>query len=250
MIVEHNTGVDAYEERESLILENLYQVRAIARRIHEKLPPNMSLDDLVSAGIIGLIQAVDNFDPNQNVRFRTYAEYKIRGAIIDSLRELDWAPRLQRKKAKAIETAIAEVQQTVMRVPNEDDISQHLGITLEEYREWLVDTQGLTIGSLSESVGKDSKTTLIEFVMDSESNQPGNLLERQEMEGMLATVVAKLPELERTILSLYYESDLTPREIAPILEMTAARVCQLRTQAVLRLRAQFYRVLSSRRRPK
>lgn len=250
MIVEHKTGVDPYVDRESLIIESLHQVRSIARRIHEKLPPNMSLDDLVSAGIIGLIQAVDNFDPEQNVKFRTYAEYKIRGAILDSLRELDWAPRLQRKKAKAIETAIAAAQQAVMRVPNEDEIVQCLGITVEEYREWLVDTQGLSIGSLHECAGKDSKNTLLEFVMDSESNQPGNLLERQEMERMLATVVAKLPEIERTILSLYYEGDLTPREIAPIVEMTAARVCQLRTQAILRLRAQVHRILSSRRRPK
>src|SRR5580698_4001806 len=126
------------DERERLILEHLPQVRLIARRIQERLPENVSLDDLVSTGVIGLISAIDNFDPAQNVKLRTYAEYKIRGAILDSLRGLDWAPRQKRRRSKQIEAAIAKAEQRLQRAPNEDEIAAQLEITLEEYHEWLV----------------------------------------------------------------------------------------------------------------
>jgi RNA polymerase sigma factor FliA len=244
------SGSELASERERLILENLGQVRSIARRIHEKLPPNVTIEDLISAGIIGLIQAVDNFDQAQNVKFRTYAEYKIRGAIIDSLRNLDWATRLQRKKAKLIESAISAAQARLMRVPTEEEIALQLGISLTEYYEWLVETQGLSLGSLDSHTSSNSTTTLLEFIVDDEAKQPGYLLERKEMESMLAVAVSKLPQAERTILSLYYEGDLAPREIARVVDLPATRVCQLRTQAILRLRAHAERVLSSRRNKK
>src|ERR1700693_5501693 len=113
----------AGNERERLILEHLPQVRLIARRIQERLPENISLDDLISTGVIGLISAIDNFDPSHNVKLKTYAEYKIRGAILDSLRGLDWAPRQKRKMAKQIESAIARLEQRLQRTPSEDEIA-------------------------------------------------------------------------------------------------------------------------------
>src|ERR1700756_4001135 len=127
------------EERERLILEHLPQVRLIARRIHERLPESVNLDDLISTGTIGLIAAIDRFDPAHNVKLRTYAEYKIRGAILDSLRGLDWAPRQQRKRAKQIESAISAIEQRVHRTPTEEEIAGELGLELEEYHEWLVE---------------------------------------------------------------------------------------------------------------
>src|SRR5690242_10946267 len=117
-------------ERESLILEHLPQVRLIARRIQERLPESVSLEDLVSTGVIGLISAIDNFDPSHNVKLKTYAEYKIRGAILDSLRGLDWAPRQKRRQAKKIEAAIASVEQRVHRAPSEEELAAELGIGL------------------------------------------------------------------------------------------------------------------------
>src|ERR1700757_178165 len=126
-------------ERERLILEHLPQVRLIARRIQERLPKNISLDDLVSTGVLGLISAIDNFDPSHNVKLKTYAEYKIRGAILDSLRGLDWAPRQQRKRSKQIEAAIARVEQRLHRAPQEEEIAAQLGVPLEEYHQWLVE---------------------------------------------------------------------------------------------------------------
>src|SRR5258708_22971252 len=123
------------ERREELILEHLPQVRLIARRIHERLPDSISLDDLVSTGVLGLISAIDNFDPVHNVKLKTYAEYKIRGAILDSLRGLDWAPRQKRRKSKQIEAAIAVVEQRLQGPASEDEIAAELDITLEEYHQ-------------------------------------------------------------------------------------------------------------------
>ena len=124
-------------ERERLILEHLPQVRLIARRIHERLPDSVSLDDLISAGVIGLIAAVDRYDPAQNVQLKTYAEHKIRGAILDSLRELDWAPKKKRRRAKQIEATIAMLEQRLGRTPAEEEIAAALKVSLEQYQQWL-----------------------------------------------------------------------------------------------------------------
>jgi RNA polymerase sigma factor for flagellar operon FliA len=132
-------------ERERLILEHLPQVRLIARRIQERLPENIGLEDLVSTGIIGLISAIDHFDSRHNVKLKTYAEYKIRGAILDGLRGLDWAPRQKRRKAKQIEAAIAAAEQLLKRLPAEDEIAAQLGIPIEVYHQWLVETRGLNL---------------------------------------------------------------------------------------------------------
>src|SRR5690348_3886060 len=128
-------GIDGDSERERLILEHMPQVRLIARRIQERLPESIALDDLVSTGVIGLIAAIDNYDPSQNVKLKTYAEYKIRGAILDSLRGLDWAPRQKRKRSKQIEAAIALAEQRLHRAPSEDEIAKELGLNLAEYHE-------------------------------------------------------------------------------------------------------------------
>src|SRR5271154_2245865 len=144
------------EEREQLILEHLPQVRLIARRIHERLPDSVNLDDLISTGAVGLISAIDRFDPSLNVKLKTYAEYKIRGAILDSLRGLDWAPRQHRKKAKQIEFAICRAEQRLHRIPGEEEIAAEMGVDLVEYHRWLVEVQGLNIGSL-EYTGEDGE---------------------------------------------------------------------------------------------
>src|SRR5438045_3804847 len=142
----YTTNTEA-EERDRLILENLPQVRLIARRIHDRLPESVSLDDLISTGIVGLMLAIDNFNPIHKVKLKTYAEYKIRGAILDSLRELDWAPRQKRKKAKQIEAAIGAAEQKLKGAATEEEIARELGIPLEEYHDWLVDTRGLHVAS-------------------------------------------------------------------------------------------------------
>src|ERR1700682_1195197 len=133
----------AAQERERLILEHIPQVRLIARRIHERLPESVNLDDLISTGTLGLIAAIDRFDPRHNVKLKTYAEYKIRGAILDSLRGLDWSPRQQRKRTKQIEAAIVAVEQRLHRAPTEEEIAKELGLTIGDYHDWLVDIRGV-----------------------------------------------------------------------------------------------------------
>jgi RNA polymerase sigma factor FliA len=224
------------DERERLILEHLSQVRLIARRIQERLPENISLDDLVSTGVIGLISAIDNFNPAHNVKLKTYAEYKIRGAILDSLRGLDWAPRQKRRKAKQIESAIAEAEQVVQRSPTEEEIAAQLEISIDEYHEWLVETRGLNIASI-EYAGNDQGKDLLHYIAESSDNLPSNLLERSELERLLAEGIQEIPGIEQTVLSLYYHEDLTLREIAEVVNLHESRISQLKSQAILRLRS-------------
>ena len=224
------------EERDRLILENLPQVRLIARRIHDKLPESVSLDDLISTGVVGLITAVDHFDPAQNVKLKTYAEYKIRGAILDSLRELDWAPRQKRKKAKQIESAINSAEQRLHRTPTEDEVAGELKLTLDDYHEWLVEVRGVNVGSLEYAGGEEEGRDLLQFVSDAEQDWPSNLFERSELEKLLASAISKMPDVERKVLALYYHEELTLREIASIMDLHESRVSQLKSQAILRLR--------------
>jgi len=228
---------DAAEDRERLILEHLPQVRLIARRIHERLPESVNLDDLISTGTIGLIAAIDRFDPTHNVKLKTYAEYKIRGAILDSLRGLDWAPRQQRKRSKQIEAAIASVEQRLHRAPTEDEIARELHLSLEDYHEWLVDIRGVNIGSL-EAVSPDGDgRSLLKYIADDEENWPSHLLERSELQRLLAEAIEKMPQTERIVISLYYREELTLREIAKVVDLHESRVSQLKSQAILRLRS-------------
>ena len=225
-------------ERERLILEHLPQVRLIARRIQERLPDSVSLEDLVSTGVIGLISAIDNFDPGHNVKLKTYAEYKIRGAILDSLRGLDWAPRQKRRRSKQIEAAISVAEQRLKRCPNEEEIAAQLEISLDEYHDWLVEIRGLNIASL-ESAGHDQGKDLLHYLPDTSDNLPSTLLERSELERLLAHHIEAIPAIEQTVLSLYYHEELTLREIAQIVNLHESRISQLKSQAILRLRSHF-----------
>jgi RNA polymerase sigma factor for flagellar operon FliA len=228
---------DAREVRESLILEHLPQVRLIARRIHERLPESVSLDDLVSSGILGLIAAIDNFDPAHNVKLRTYAEYKIRGAILDSLRKLDWASRDRRRKTKQIEAATLSVEQRLHRAAAEEEIAVELHLDLREFREWQLDILGLNLNSLDYSYDREDGRNVIDTVADKEEHWPSNLLESRELERVLAAGMKRMPEVERIVLHRYYQEDLTLREIAQGMNLNLSRISQLKSQAILRLRS-------------
>jgi RNA polymerase sigma factor for flagellar operon FliA len=208
----------------------------IARRIQERLPENISLEDLISTGVLGLISAIDNFDASHNVKLKTYAEYKIRGAILDSLRGLDWAPRQKRRRSKQIEAAIAAAEQQLQRTPTEDEIAAGLGITIDEYHEWLVEIRGLNVASLEYSGGEQGKD-LLHYIPDESENLPSTILERSELERLLAEHIGGIPSIEQTVLSLYYHEEMTLREIAEIVHLHESRISQLKSQAILRLRA-------------
>lgn len=224
-------------ERERLILENLPHVRWIAMRIHEKLGGAVALDDLISCGVIGLINAVDSYDPKYNTKLRTYAEHRIRGAILDSIRGLDGIPAHKRKRLKRIEAAIAAAEQRLQRVPGEEEIAAELNMPLAEYQESLAELRAVSLGSLDEVADGNSESKLLRYVAHDEENLPARILERAELEKLLAEAVEKMPRMERTILTLYYKEEQNLHEIAEILGIHTTRVCQLKSQAVLRLRA-------------
>lgn len=225
------------DRRERLILEHLQQVKLIARRIHERLPVSVSLDDLISTGVVGLIAAIDRYDASHDVKLKTYAEYKIRGAILDSLRGLDWAPRQQRKRAKQIEAAIAVLEQEHQRTPTEEEIAAHLGLSISAYQDWLSDARGLTLGSLENAGTEEEGCDLLRYISDSDEQWPSHIVERGQLERLLAEAIDKMPQLEKTVLSLYYYEEMTLREIAKIVDLHESRISQLKSQAILRLRS-------------
>ena len=224
------------DERDQLILRHLPQVRLIARKIHERLPDSVCIEDLISAGVLGLIQAIDHFDPAQNVKLKTYAEFRIRGAILDSLRESDWAPRLKRRQAREFENAIARAEQRLARVPEEAEIAEELHLTVADYRQKLLEMAALNIGEL-EFVRDDSDASLVlKYTASTDEDSPAVRLERAELEHLIATSIDRIPKGEKTVLSLYFYEELTLREIAEIMGIHLSRVSQIKSQAILRLR--------------
>lgn len=233
---EYAVSSTAANERETLILEHLPQVRWIATRIHETLSSNMCLEDVISAGIVGLITAIDNYDPSFNVKLRTYAEHKIRGAIYDSLRALDWAPHTRRRQARGVQNAIHSAEQKYGRSPSDEEIARELGIKVEQYSELLAEIRVMQIGSLEEVIEGRQEKRLICLKDDSEEGGPARRLERAELERILMKGVDRMPRLERSILSLYFVEDLSLREIGDVVGLQTTRVSQLKSQALLRLR--------------
>jgi RNA polymerase sigma factor FliA len=239
---------DAAARREQLVIEHLSQVRIIARRIHERLPGHICLDDLISSGIVGLLGAIDNFDPSYNVQLKTYAEPRIHGAIIDSLRELDWAPRGTRKQSRLIQNGIRKLQQQLGREPFEEEIAAELGLSLADYQDSLNESQSLEIHRLEYAAGGDDQThDLLNVISDDEDDWPSHIVERAELENILTVAIERIPKQERTVLSLYYFEELTLKEIAQVMGLHLSRCGQLRVQAIMRLRSHMERVWSTKR---
>jgi RNA polymerase sigma factor FliA len=223
-------------ERERLLQENLPEVRYIARRIHDRIPAHVPFDDLVHAGILGLIDAVDKYDPNRNVQLKSYARFRIRGAILDSLRQMDWSPRALRRQARQIEEAQRELGAKLGRAPTETEISAQMGISLEEFQRLLGDLRGLDLGSLTASSNEENPESPHVSVTANEEEDPFQLCLRSEMRGMLADAIAELEDKERHVLGLYYLEELTMKEVGLILDIGESRVSQIHTAAILRLR--------------
>ena len=227
----------AQQERDRLLLEHLPTVRYVARRIHERLPQHVELDDLVSAGVVGLIDAFSKFDHNKKVQFKSYAQFRIRGAILDSLRTLDWSPRELRRKGRAVEEAIRALTQRLGRAPQEQEIAREMGIGLEQYQQLLGELKGLEIGSLHVERSEDSGDEELAYIPGAPEDDPLFLCMKGEMRQRLANAIDDLPEKERMVLTLYYFEELTMKEIGLTLGVVESRVSQIHSGAVVRLRA-------------
>jgi RNA polymerase sigma factor FliA len=231
--------VQPNEERDELILEHLPQIKYIAQRIYAKLPSHVELNDLVSAGILGLLDAIEKFDPTRGVKFKTYAELRIKGAILDSLRNLDWAPRSLRKKSKDLERVYRDLEQRLGRPANDKEICEEMEISLEEFYDLLDQIKGLNLGSFQELSGSEedrNSEPLVKYVPDAPQKDPFYLFHKSEIQKILSTVIDTLPKKERLVVSLYYYDDLTMKEIGKVLGVNESRVSQLHTKAVLKLR--------------
>lgn len=223
--------------RANMILENLPRVRHIAGSIHQKLPATVVLEDLVSTGVLGLIEAVDRYDPAAGVQFKTFAEYRIRGAILDSVCELDGIPAHKRSKAKRLKVAVRVLEQRFGHTPSSEEIAAELSVSVDEYHQWINDIRGVTIGSLAANYSTESgDVSLTDTIADPTSKQPSDLVEEAERDKLVEKGLESLPGLERRIVTLYFQESLDLRQIASLLNLHITRVSQLKSRGVLRLR--------------
>jgi RNA polymerase sigma factor for flagellar operon FliA len=225
------------EERNRLLLEHLPTVRFVARRIHERLPQHVDMEDLVSAGMVGLIDAFAKFDHAKQVQFKSYAQFRIRGAILDSLRTLDWSPRELRRKGRAIEETIRLLTQQLGRAPSEAEIAEDMHMPLHEYQVLLGELKGLEIGSLNIERNEDGGDDELSYLPGTESDEPLFRCLKGELRQRLIDAIETLPDKERMVLTLYYYEELTMKEIGLTLGVVESRVSQIHSAAVVRLRA-------------
>ena len=235
------------KKREELIVENAPLIRFVAGRIAMRLPAHVSLDDLISAGVLGLIDAVDKFDTQKKVQFKTYAEFRIRGAILDELRAMDWVPRSIRKKSSNLESVYNRLQNKLGRAASDEEVAEELGIDLPEFHKLLDEVKGVNLLSIDD---QDSPLFQLDTdqVLDAlgkeEAEDPLAVLGLSELRSQVANAIEGLPEKEKLVVSLYYYDELTMREIGEVLGYTESRISQMHTKAILRLRARLRGVIS------
>jgi RNA polymerase sigma factor FliA len=216
-------------------------VRYVAGRTAAGLPPHIEEADLISYGMVGLITAIERFDLSRDIKFETYAIMRIKGAIIDELRSLDWVPRSVRSRAREVERANAKLENTLQRAPTDTEIAAELEITVEELNESLVAISHASMVALDElwsvSDASGDQVSLMETIEDSRAPDPAKALDMGDLKDRIAESIARLPEREKLVIALYYYENLTLREIGEVLGVTESRVSQLHTKAVLRLRS-------------
>lgn len=211
-------------------------VKKLAHHLLAKLPANVELDDMIQAGMIGLMDAISRFEESQGTQFETYANQRIRGAMLDELRANDWLPRSVRKSQRRIESAVHKLQQRLSRAPSENEIARELGMGLSEYQSLLLDAKGAQLFYLEDLGGSEDSDDYLERHLPDTISDPVERLRDKRFKAALASSIDDLPEREKLLMSLYYEKDLNFREIAAVMGVTESRVCQLHSQAVARLR--------------
>ncbi len=231
-------------DRERLILEHMATVRFIARRVADRMPQHVELDDLISAGLVGLLDAASKFDWNKQVQFKSYAQFRIRGAILDSLRTLDWSPRDLRRKGRAMAEALRVLSVRLARVPTDAEVAEEMGLDLAIYQQLSGELKNLEVGSLNAEHAEEVGSEELDFIPAPAAENPLMLCIEGQTREQLAAAIEMLPEKERLVLTLYYFEELTMREIGLTLGVVESRVSQIRATALQRLRTAL-----SRRKP-
>jgi len=237
--------------KDALILNYLSLVKYIAGRVAIRLPSHIDINDLISSGVIGLINAVENYDPKFKTKFETYAIIRIRGAIIDELRSLDWVPRSMREKFCAVQRAYAELEQQLERPATESEVAEHLSISPQEVNEILKGERSVGFLSLDEIINVEEKGNkaipIINSVPDTKQNSPFDNAELNERKELLAKTIERLPEQEKLVIILYYYEGLMLKEIGRVLNISESRVSQIHTKALSRLSGKLKKLMSHNR---
>ena len=235
------------EKRNELILTYTQLIKYIAARLAARLPAQVSLDDLISCGIIGLIDAINKFDVSKNVQFKTYAEFRVKGAMLDELRALDWVPRSIRRKTTDLEKAYADIEKQVGRPATDEEVARTMGLALDDFYKLLDETKSVTfmdIEFLRQKTTEANDPTLAEtFAMD--DRDPFTAINLSQIRELIANAISDLPDKEKMTVSLYYQDELTMKEIGDVLGYTESRISQMHSKAMFRLRAKLKKTLAS-----
>jgi RNA polymerase sigma factor for flagellar operon FliA len=240
---------DSKIAKDKLLVEYAHLVKYIVNRLAVNLPNSVDRNDLTSSGIMGLIKAVETFEPERGFKFETYAGHKIRGAILDELRALDWVPRSVRQKSRDLQRVFAKLENELGRIPYDDEVCEELGITMKEYEDILSEVTPTTIISLEEAIPdreSDSKELrIIDTIEDPGSDNPLKELGFTEVKNILKDAIANLPEKEKLVVALYHYEELTLKEIGVVLDITESRVSQIHSKAILKLRSKLLQKINA-----
>lgn len=232
-------------DRDELLEKNVHLVKIIAYQVAVNLPPHIDVQDLISAGTIGLLESINRFDPSKNVQFNTYASIRIRGAIMDELRSMDWMTRSMRDKSNQLEKAYDEIERKTGRPAETDEVASYLEISSEALHKILSQVSALSVLNLEDmGVNHDDGMDILDCIKDPEGKDPMVVAKYNELNRMVAEAVETLPEKEKLIVSLYYYEELTLKEIGKVLDITESRVCQLHSQTMHRLKSRLKKCMA------
>ena len=235
------------ENREEVIIRYSPMIKYVANRIAMRLPPHIEVDDLISVGVLGLMDAISKYDSSRGAKFKTYAEFRVRGAILDELRAMDWVPRSIRQKASSVDKVVQSLQVKLSRSPEDEEVAKEMGISLEQFHTTLNETKSIPVFSLDDlGIAKDSgeQQSLLDCLAGKADADPQTQIRLTELKEIIAKAIDTLPEKERLMVSLYYYEELTMKEIGAVLEITESRVSQIHSKAVYRLRTKLKAIIA------
>ena len=235
------------ENREEVIIKYSPMIKYVANRIAMRLPPHVEVDDLISVGVLGLMDAIGKYDPTRGAKFKTYAEFRVRGAILDELRSMDWVPRSVRQKASNVDSVVQKLQAKLKRKPEDEEVAKEMNLSLDQFYDTLNETKSMPVFSLEDlGIAKETgeQQSLLDCLAGKADADPQTQIRLTELRGIIAKAIDTLPEKERLMISLYYYEELTMKEIGVVLDITESRVSQIHSKAVYHLRSKLKSIIA------
>lgn len=235
------------ENRAAVIERYSPMIKYVANRIAMRLPPHVEVDDLISVGVLGLMDAISKYDPTRGAKFKTYAEFRVRGAILDELRSMDWVPRSVRQKASKVDAVVQKLEAKLMRKPEDEEVAKDMELSLDQFYDTLNETKSMPVFSLEDlGIAKETgeQQSLLDCLAGKADADPQTQIRLTELKGIIAKAIDTLPEKERLMISLYYYEELTMKEIGVVLDITESRVSQIHSKAVYHLRTKLKSIIA------